>query len=427
MNYGSAAAESKLSANNSSDRSCAVCKLKPVARGRISGNTKNNYLHRLPVICMKHTRLLTILFVSVCTLFFLQNCKKENTGNHNTNTDPDSFYTNTPYILNIPFGFPSVSPAADNPLSKDGIQLGRMLFYDPVLSSDSTFSCSSCHKQQYAFADGGKALSQNINGLTKRNTPPLFNLLWRKSYFWDGRAVTLTEQISDALQHEQNFTAPVAIARLQNNATYVGLFKKAFGRPGDITQDKIQKAIAQFVSILISADSKYDRVKKGQDQWSQSELNGFNLFLGDTVFHGADCFSCHSANASASILTLNDELFHNNALDSAAGLSAFPDLGRGGYTAIASDNGKFKTPQIRNIELTGPYMRDGRYTTLDQVLNFYNDSLKISPTNDTLMKTAYRGGLHYLSAQNKQDIIAFLKMLTDTGFINNTAFSNPFH
>ncbi|MBL0309741.1 MAG: c-type cytochrome [Bacteroidetes bacterium] len=343
-------------------------------------------------------------------------------------SEPDSLFVGTPYVITAPqFGFPPISIPPDNPMTVEGIQLGRLLFYDPTLSSDSMFSCSSCHKQEFAFADGGKVLSQNIFGLTKRNTPPLFNLVWMKKYFWDGRAGSLPQQANDALIHEQNFIASQSIARLSAKPEYVSLFKKAFGRPGDITQQKIEKSIAQFMMTLISSESKFDSVQRGQMSFSPAELHGFNLFLTDTPNHGADCFHCHADNSAGTSFTMIDNGFHNNGLDAANSFTDFPDLGLGGFNGNMLDNGKFKTPHLRNVEVTGPYMRNGRFVTLEQVVNFYNDSLKTSPTIDPFMKTAYRGGLRYLSEQDKQDLIAFLKTLTDHRFLTNPDFSTPFH
>ena len=370
-----------------------------------------------------------IFFIGLVVFFGLQDCKHENPSAPPPN-DPDSLYTHTPYTITPPqFGFPPIpSTPLINSMTYEGVQLGRMLFYDPILSSDSVFSCSSCHKQQYAFADSGKVVSANFFGTTKRNTPPLFNLAWMPAFFWDGRASSLPAQASDAMVHEMNYTSSVAISKLQKNPMYVRLFKHAFGRPGTITDDKIQQALAEFELTLVSSESRFDSVIRGQASFTMSEYNGFyNLFIVDTINHGGDCFHCHASNSAGNIFTMVDNRFHNNALDSSTTFYGFPDLGEGAIDGNELDNGKFKTPQIRNIALTGPYMRDGRFTTLEQVINFYNDSLKESPTVDPFMKTAYRGGLHYLTQQNIQDLIAFFNTLTDHKFVTNPAYSNPFH
>lgn len=366
----------------------------------------------------------------LASLLLLQNCKPEPPVK--TPNEPDSLFVGTPDTILAPFKFPAVVIPAGITLTKEGVRLGRMLFYDPVLSSDSTLSCASCHKQEFAFADGGKALSTNVFGnLTRRNTPPLFNLVWMKDFFWDGRASLLTDQIADALQHEQNFISPLAINKLKANPEYLRLFKKAFGRPGEVNDENIKKALAQFMMKLVSADSKFDSVMRFQASFTPEENHGFyTLFMKDTGElngFGADCFHCHAQSASTSNLSLIDNNFHNNALDQANTFNDFSDKGRGEVTGNMLDNGKFRTPHIRNIEVTGPYMRDGRFTTLDQVVEFYNSGLKTSPTVDPNMKFVHQGGIRYLTNQDKADLIAFLKTLTDHRFLTDTAFSNPFH
>jgi cytochrome c peroxidase len=377
---------------------------------------------------MKKKSLLLLVFASTF-IILLQNCRQDKTEPPANPVDPDSLYVGTPATLKTPRKFPPIEIPSNITLTKEGIQLGRMLFYDKVLSSDSQFACASCHKQQYAFSDGGNALSQNVFGLTKRNSPPLFNLVWMKSYFWDGRATTLQLQAADAMEHELNFIDPNVVPKLQAKPQYVYLFKKAFGRPGTITNDKVSNALTQFMLTLISAESRFDSVMRFQATFTNEEFNGFyNLFQKDPSLNsgvGADCFHCH-ASTSGDYLTMIDNGFHNNSLDASNGFQ-YPDNGQGVITGNQLDNGKFKTPHIRNIELTGPYMRDGRFTTLEQVVNFYNDSLKITSTHDPFMKFESQGGLHSLSDQDKSDLIAFLKTLTDWHFVNDTSFSNPFH
>jgi cytochrome c peroxidase len=373
---------------------------------------------------MKRGLLLTTLLLLV--FLFLQQCKPDPPFTCTDCNDPDSLYVGVPLTLQKPFKFPSIVIPADNPLTEEGVLLGRMLFYDPVLSVDSTLACASCHKQEFAFSDAGKALSQNVFGATKRNSPPLFNMVWMKDFFWDGRSEDLPAQANDALLHELGFNPAVVIPRLEAKPEYVALFKKAFGRPGTITQQKIEKAIAQFEMTLISSESKFDKVMRGEASFTPQESRGFyDLFMKDTIDGGADCFHCH-ASSSASSLTMIDDNFHNNALDFANSFNDFADKGLGAVTSNMLDNGKFRTPHIRNIEVTGPYMHDGRFATLEQVVDFYNDSLKTSPTVDPQMKTVHRGGLKYLTPQDKADLIAFLKTLTDTTFLHNPAFSNPF-
>lgn len=372
---------------------------------------------------------LLVLAPLLLLLAALQNCKPEKSS-CNQCSGPDSLYTATPLTLTQPFKFPAIKIPDDNPLTEEGVQLGRMLFYDPILSADSSISCASCHKQEFAFADGGKQFSQNVFGLTKRNTPPIFNVLWMKDFFWDGRAHTLPLQVEDALVGEQDFSEASIVSKLEKRDDYTALFNKAFGKPCGISQTKIEKALSQFMMTLISADSKFDKVMRGQATFTASEQNGFyNLFMKDTgaaFGFGADCFHCHANSSSTSNLTLIDNNFHNNALQTSTTFTDFADKGKGAITNNQFDNGLFRTPHVRNIEVTGPYMHNGQFATLEEVIEFYNSGLKNSPTVDPQIKAVHQGGLQYLTPQDKADLVAFMKTLTDTAFLNNPKFSNPF-
>lgn len=365
-----------------------------------------------------------VIFCLVAVLGGFQQCKPDPVIVSDPN-DPDSLYVGTPVTLERPNRFPPIQIPADNPLTEEGILLGRMLFYDPVISIDSSLSCASCHKQQFAFADGGVAFNTNINGLARRNTPPIFNTLWIEDFFWDGRTQDLPATSEDAMNGELHYIPSTVVPKLQAKPEYVRLFKKAFGRPGEVNTENIKKAMSQFMMTLISADAKIDKVFRGEAQFTLSEDRGFTLFLTDTPAKGADCFHCH-ASAGAPYLTMTDNRFHNNALQVSAGFNDFADKGQGDFTGNMFDNGKFRTPHLRNIELTAPYMHNARFGTLEQVINFYNDSLQFSPTVDPNMKAVHQGGLRYLTQQNKEDLIAFFKTLTDTAFINNPKHSNPF-
>ncbi len=331
---------------------------------------------------------------------------------------PDSLFISTPLTIQKPFRFADIPIPADNPMTEEGVQLGRMLFWDPIVSNDSSLACASCHTPEFNFTDHNKALSRNFTGaLTKRNAPPVINLAWHARLFWDGRARSLEELAKDALLNEQGF-GPQYISRLEKREDYVRLFRKAFGRPGNITEDKAAKALAQFMRTMISSESKFDRYMRGQESLSPEEMNGFQIFSTER----GDCFHCHT---DGPFLTFTNRTFHNNALDSALNINDFRDAGFGGVTGNPDDYGKFKSPTLRNIEFSAPYMHDGRYSTLEQVINFYSDSLRNSPTVDPNMKKINLGGLQ-LSAQEKSDLIAFLKTLSDTTFMNNPKFSDPF-
>jgi len=350
-------------------------------------------------------------------LFMQQACKPDPPITTPPDNEPDSLFVGTPYTLKKPgLYFAKI----DSTFTLESIRLGRMLFWDPVLSSDSSTSCATCHKPEFAFTDQLK-FSTNLSGLTKRNTPTIQNSVYLKQVFWDGRQPNLEKATEDALKDEQHFIAENAIAKIKTHPEYVALFKKAFGRPGDITEQKIFKAISHFMRTAISAKSKFDMVKSGQASFSASEQAGLDIFTTEK----GDCFHCHIGTFSTFAGDPANGIFQNNAMDSAVTLSDFKDIGLGKTTGLADDYGKFKVPSLRNLKYTAPFMHDGRYQTLEQVINFYSDSLRHSPTISPFMKKINEGGLH-LTTQEKANLIAFLNTLNDDAFVSDTAFSNPF-
>ena len=337
-------------------------------------------------------------------------------------TEPDSLFTGKKYTIQRPFKFPPITNKYADSLTYEGVELGRRLFYDKHLSKDGEKSCASCHFLQYAFSDSGKAKSANETGLTIRNAPPLQNLLWAKQLFWDGKVTGLDAQARDASHKEMAMVADITISYLKSDSIYVALFKKAFGRPGDITENKIDKALQQFTMSIISSNSKYDRVKQGTENFTPSEQRGFNIFSTDT----GGCFRCHHSGGGSSLL-LTDNLFKNNGLDSVNTIYEFADSGRGGVTHIASDYGLFRVPSLRNIAVTGPYMHDGRYKALRQVINFYSDSTRLSPTVDPIILFLFHGKTaRHLTPVQKNDLLNFLYTLTDSSFRHNASLSDPF-
>lgn len=383
----------------------------------------------------KLDRVFTFLVV-LCSLLLLANCKHDPPVNHGTGADADSLYVGRPYTIVNKTGTGTLRKVvipSDNPETYEGIQLGRMLFYDSTLSLNRQVSCGSCHKQQYSFGDN-TILSVNVAGPTKRNAPPLINMantdnLTFTPFFWDGRQPTLEKAVEDAFTHEQQPDLNTITKYLDTTYAYSYLFKKAFGRPAAgtplVTQDKIVKAISQFIRTLISQESRYDKLVRGEaDLLNDEERRGLNIFLSQD---SGDCAHCHS-DAPYSTLAFKQTPMRNNALDTVANVLSFTDIGYGKVTGNASDYGKFKISTLRNIELTAPYMHDGRYSTLDQVANHYGtrDSLRNSPTVDPQMERFIKP-IPDLDASQKQALIAFLKTLTDTAFINNPNFSNPFH
>ncbi len=327
----------------------------------------------------------------------------------------------TPYTFPVLPGFPAQNTKADNPLTIEGIELGRSLFYDPVLSGDNTQSCGSCHNAVNGFTDNGKAFSTGITGAEgTRNSMPLFNLQWNTRFFWDGRAATLRQQVLMPIQDpvEMHELLPNAIAELSQLPGYKAKFGRAFGTE-DINSERIAKALEQFIFSMISGQSKHDLVLRGMASYTDSEQRGQDIFRAEFSVPGSgrpaggDCFHCHTT-----VLFTNNQ-FANNGLD-----SVFTDVGYESVTNNPLDRGKFKVPSLRNIALTAPYMHDGRFTTLEEVIDHYNSGIKSSLTLDPNMKSQGSGlGLNPLQ---KADLVAFLKTLTDTAFVNNPQFQDPF-
>jgi cytochrome c peroxidase len=333
-------------------------------------------------------------------------------------SDDDKGYEPT-QPLDIPELFsdniiPPVIPT-NNPQTFEGVTLGKKLFFDTILSSNGTQSCASCHSPQNAFTDNTPT-SDGVDGVFgTRNSMPLFNLAWNygERFAWDGKELSLERQAEEPVQNpiEMHSNWNNVIDRLQNHSEYPELFRLAF-KTSTITKELTTKAIAQFERTLISADSKFDRYSLGQATLTQQELNGLDIFLREDK---GDCFHCHG-NPNNPLWTDND--FHNNGLD-----ATFTDLGLGAVTGDTNDNGKFRSPSLRNLAFTAPYMHDGRFATLDDVINHYSEGLVNSPTIDPLMKQIDQGGVQ-LTTQEKSDLKAFLLSLSDPSFINNTEFQD---
>ncbi|MBT1710603.1 cytochrome-c peroxidase [Fulvivirgaceae bacterium PWU5] len=328
-----------------------------------------------------------------------------------------------PYTLKYPANFGSrFNIPADNPMTQEGVHLGRMLFYEPALSVNNTLSCASCHQQALAFTDG-KAFSEGVDGTrTRRNAMSLSNLLWVRSYFWDGRADNLEAQAIVPLTdvHEMGQPLEAAAQKLQKKVIYSALFRQAFGSD-QITPDRIVKALSQFERSLISADAPYDRYLRGEYKPTVQELVGITLFFMSPMTgmgaRGANCTHCHGTPKTFL------DVFHNNGLDTIA-----KDAGRFDFTSRAEDRGRFRVPTLRNIALTGPYMHDGRFRTLEDVLDHYSDHIQSSATlSPFITNEAGTGGSRglQLTAQEKKALVAFLTMLTDSTFITNPAFADP--
>lgn len=330
----------------------------------------------------------------------------------------------TPYELQVAEFFPQPVIPDYNPMTVEGVELGRHLFWETALSRNNTISCGSCHSPQTAFSDN-VAQSVGLYGdLTPRNSMGLINLAWNNTFFWDGRAHSLEEQLLEPVAHpqEMDLSWPEAVERITADADYQGMFTGAFGTPC-VDSLRISYAMAQFLRTMISDSSRFDRAYRYfQMPLTPSEIRGLQLFqmeAGDPeVFPGGqgggDCFHCHGGG----LVEFTDHQFHNNGID-----SVLLDQGRAGVTGNVWDVGLFKTPTLRNIALTAPYMHDGRFATLHEVLEHYNSGGHASATLDPLMKM--QGVGLELSPQDIDDLVNFLETLTDASFINNPAFSDP--
>ena len=343
----------------------------------------------------------------------------------------------TPYVMEIPLYFPTqLNIPADNPMTVEGIALGRALFYDGRLSGrtdpDSMMSCGTCHLQEHSFEcgiDHPRYADGHPFGLTGIPTPhtmmPLVNLVWTQSgYLWNGFVRPSNPDSSRRMLEDlvwMGITAPHEMAGdtnrtkqlIQSIPGYPEMFKKAFGSP-EVTMKNIGRAVAQFVRTLVSADSRFDRYLRGEIQLTQSELNGYVLFVTE---EGADCFHCHGGEGNP-LFTTN--LFYNNAKD-----SLFNDTGdRYHVTGNTKDIGAYKAPTLRNLAYTAPYMHDGRFRTLDEVIDFYSSGLVYSLYADPLMHHLNTGGVQ-LTPSEKADLKAFLLTLSDSAFVTNPDFSPP--
>lgn len=313
------------------------------------------------------------------------------------------------YSIESPSGFPEMTfDITGNPVTINGVALGKKLFYEGKLSRNNTISCGFCHIQEYAFTHHGHNVSHGIDDrLGIRNAPAIQNMAFLKNYTWDGVSHNLDERslVPITTDFEMDSSLPEAIGKLNADAKYKQMFKVAFGDES-IIGERILKAISQFMVTMVSADSKYDQYKKGQAAFTGEEIQGMNLFQ-------QKCASCHSGEL------FTDESFRNTGMYYNA---QFDDRGRYRVTLDWNDNMKFRVPSLRNVEYTAPYMHDGRFYTLDAVMNFYSDQVEDNPNLDPQLKQNGHLGI-LMNTQEKQVIIAFLKTLSDKKFISDPKFA----
>ncbi len=349
----------------------------------------------------------SVVFVFVAILIgVFYACKKDNSKN----VSQRETYNPTPATIQYPDfvkrSIGEIKVPTDNPLTVEGIALGRRLFYEKMLSNDMSISCNSCHKQQYSFDDPRRFSIGTDGTLGTRNAMPIVNMGWNDRFFWDGRRSSLETQAHDPVVNpiEMENTWPVVIQRLQNDTNYPNLFFKAFGTR-TVDSNLVTKAIAQFERTFVSFNSIFDQANQSTTYTlTTEEFNGEVIF-----FEQGRCINCHGG------LLFTDHSFRNNGLD------AMPnDSGLAKFTHNPTDFGKFKVPSLRNVALTAPYMHDGRFNTLEEVVDFYTSAVNYnSPNIDSNMQ--HLGFRFRLSAQEKTDLVAFLKTLTDSSYVTNSS------
>jgi cytochrome c peroxidase len=309
----------------------------------------------------------------------------------------------------VPHGWPTpVYTFLNNDLSQPGFELGRKLFYDVRLSRDNTVSCASCHSQFSAFSHLDHALSHGIDGLFgTRNSPGLYNIAWKPAFFWDGGVNNLESQPLNPIENhvEMDISLADLIAKLNKIDEYKPLFKKAYNQE-TVNSQVLFRALSQFMGAMVSADSKYDKHMRGEagGEMTTQELHGLELFR-------TQCAGCHKEPL------FTDYSYRNNGLTIDPSLN---DSGRAHITGLVEDRHKFMVPSLRNVELTRPYMHDGRFNTLDAAIEHYRTGITLSSTLDPMLTTGIA-----MSDGDKADITAFLKTLTDKTFTTDKRFAEP--
>ncbi len=330
-------------------------------------------------------------------------------------------YTPVDFVPEIPASFPMLEVPPDNPLTVEGVELGRRLFYDPILSADGSLSCSSCHKPEFGFSDPFPT-SIGVDGVAgTRSSMSLLNVgFFYNGLAWDGIHPSLEAQASEPVVNpvELHENWDNVVEKLRLHPDYPERFRKAFGieDSSEISEELATKAIAQFERTIISGgNSRYDKALRGEIFFTDAEANGYDMFFDISPdMPDAECGHCHTG----PLLSVND--YFNNGLDEALDLNDFPDLGRGAVTGSIFDNGKFRAPTLRNIALTAPYMHDGRFQTLEEVIDHYDSGGHYADNLDPLI---YNIGL---TEDQKADLLAFLLTFTDTTYLQNEALLSPF-
>jgi cytochrome c peroxidase len=330
---------------------------------------------------------------------------------------------NLPAHLLVPIITGQNNTPANNPVTDAGATLGRVLFYDTRLSANNSISCSSCHQPEHGFSDPRPLSTGFEGGLTDRNSMGLTSAKFypRGSFFWDERAATLEDQVLQPIQNsvEMGMTLPALVTKLSAETYYAQLFTAAFGN-ATITSDRISRALAQFVRSIVSSNTKYDAgVASNFANFTAEENLGRQIFTGQVG--NATCLACHGTDNFVPG-NLNNNGIENPSID----------RGVGAITGNPADNGKFKTNSLRNIGLTAPYMHDGRFATLEQVVEFYNSGVTAHPNLSAPLRNppgspgAGQPRRLNLTAAQKSALVAFLNTLTDTTVTTDPRFADPF-
>ncbi|MEN9441090.1 MAG: hypothetical protein RLZ33_1167, partial [Bacteroidota bacterium] len=364
-----------------------------------------------------------VVFIAMALTLILFSCKKDN---------PAQIETYQPSLPATPYNYSNVSlPSAftsspmnffnsissSNPITDAGATLGRVLFYDRQISRNNKVSCASCHQQEFAFANNTQFSKGLYDEMTSRNSMAIINTRFSFRFFWDLRSVTLENQVLEPIKNhvEMDMSLEDVVDRVKLIGYYPKLFQDAFGTT-EVTSQRISYALSQFLHSMVSYQSKYDKgVDNNFADYTQLEMDGKDLFFSGTV----NCNHCH--------FTVN--FFGNqpavNGLD-----AIYTDNGLGTLTGDPADDGKFKIPTLRNIEMTAPYMHDGRFATLEEVIEHYNSGIQAHPNlDDRLTVEGQIGGTpkqYNMTTYQKQSLVAFLKTLTDHSFLTDVRFSDPF-
>ncbi len=345
------------------------------------------------------SKYFVIIAVTLTLSATFQNCKKKTSNNPVPPTD--TLYTLTPDTLIYPPHFPLPTLPADNLPFKELIQLGRMLYYDTLLSNDGR-ACAGCHIQANGFTS--RTLYKNVMPVL-----PHENLAWYTNFMWDG---SKTGTLEEVMLFEVSEFFATDLAKMNASAKYKPLFKKYY-RTDTITHKLIAYSLAQYLRSVITKGSKYDMYFRGQTTLTGDEYMGYQIFFTET----GDCFHCHTNPV------MTDNMMHNTGLDSLYANDA--DKGYYNVTGNPNDLGKFRTPNLRNVAMRNYYMHDGRFTTLEQVIDFYDHGMHKVNNLDPIMALPYKANGLHLSTTQKNQLIAFLKTLTDSTFITDPAFAKP--